>query len=236
MISKSELDYFIEHVLKPYYQSFSNSDLELGARQINGPVLFVTDKYVNALNENLTVQEVLNNSSTSRKYDICTPEIFNFCRKLEELMLKSPKSYEFMIRDIRKDGNISCGINTPIFTPDSQCFGFQFIYRPYVKNIIPEELLTRQIAMFNTKTITLNNIYPIELDESEEKILSLLLLGYTQAEIATTFNCSRSSIAKIISEHLCPKFSIVGHSSRLLIEKAIELGYANFIPKNIISK
>ena len=224
---------FIESVLKPYYQSFSHSNMELGVREIGGGTIFVTEKYAYALKDNMTVNEILAHKPTSES-DLCNSEIVKFCRQLDARMLDNPGLQEFMVRDVRNDGAISLGQNTPIFTPDGKCFGFQFIYQSCLKNIFINELLDRQIKLFNTKVISLENIYSIELSDLEEKVLSLLLLGYTQAQIATDFNCSRSYIAKIIAENLCPKFGIQGFSSRLLVDKAIELGYANFIPKSIL--
>ena len=230
-----EIDQFIENILKPYYMGFNGSDLEMGARQINGPTLFITDKYVDAMKGKLTVQEILNKSRSSPGDDVCNSEVVAFCRQLDSAMLKSPTIQEFIIRDVRKDGDLSCGTNTPIFAPSGQCIGFQFIYQPLsAKLLITTELLNRQISRYATKTIALNNLHPIELTDFEERILSFLLLGYTQLEIANFFKCSRSYIAKIIAENLCRKFSVVGSSAKLLVERALFLGYANFIPRSLI--
>lgn len=229
-MSDDKLINFVEQFLLPYYSTFNNSSVELGVRQIGGSTLFVTEKYVSALKGSLTVQDIIG-STPAQNNDVCSTEISKFCRRLDQQMIASPAVQEFVILGVRNDGALNRGINTPLFAPDGHCFGFQFMYEPCA---VSGELLERQITLFNTKTLALQNVYEVKLDEREERLLSFLILGYTQAQIASIFKCSRSFISKLIMENLCPKFGVAGYSARVLVDKAISLGYANFIPKSLL--
>lgn len=229
-----ELENHIDQVLLPYYSTFVHSAVEIGIRQIGGATLFVNEAYVAALKGNLKVTDIIGLQPSSNS-DVCNSEISQFCRQLDQQMLLNPEPQEFIIRDVRQDGNLNFGLNTPLFSPDGQCFGFQFMYLPINKTQISSELLERQIALFDNKAIALATAKPLELSDEESKVLSLLILGYSQAQIATALNRSRTYVAtKIIGEKLCPKFGVSGFSSRVLVDKAIAQGYANFIPKNLL--
>ena len=103
-----------------------------------------------------------------------------------------------------------------------------------VKTIIMShrDLIFRHFKHFNIHALAINNVISnIKLNETEEIIIFMLIAGFTQQEIGDFLKLSRSYIFKIIAESLCIKFNISLISTKLLIEKALELGYANFIPK-----
>lgn len=234
MSDKLILENYIERVVLPYYSTFVHSASEIGIRQIGGSTLFVNEPYAAALKGNLRANDIIG-LPTSSDSDICNSEISRFCRQLDRRMLERPSAQEFIVRDVRQDGKLNFGLNTPLFAPDGSCFGFQFTYQAIAHSRVASELLERQAALFNTKTIALENFCDLALDAEELKVLSLLMLGYSQAQIATALGRSRTYVAtKVIGEKLCPKFGVSGFSSRVLVDKAIALGYANFIPKNLL--
>lgn len=70
----------------------------------------------------------------------------------------------------------------------------------------------------------------INLAERQLEIVYLLTNNFTQSEVAQILNISRGTIASIVSEQICPKFNIAGSSTKILIEKAINLGLNKVMP------
>ncbi len=73
----------------------------------------------------------------------------------------------------------------------------------------------------------------IRLADRQQEIVYLLSNGFAQSEVAQILNISRGSVANIVSEQICPKFNIAGSSTKILIEKAIELGLNKTMPSSL---
>ncbi|MDD3267555.1 MAG: LuxR C-terminal-related transcriptional regulator [Burkholderiales bacterium] len=69
--------------------------------------------------------------------------------------------------------------------------------------------------------------------DREREVLFLLSNGATQEKISEILNVSRSTIASIISNQLCPKFNIAGANTKLLTDAAIKAGLYKNIPKSL---
>ncbi|TXI92056.1 MAG: hypothetical protein E6Q33_08120 [Neisseriales bacterium] len=73
----------------------------------------------------------------------------------------------------------------------------------------------------------------IPLSRRQHEILFLLTIGLSQREAATILNISRSSIAKTLTESICPKFGIYDANTNTLIEKARKMNMHKFIPSSL---
>ncbi|AUR51091.1 helix-turn-helix transcriptional regulator [Aquella oligotrophica] len=73
----------------------------------------------------------------------------------------------------------------------------------------------------------------IPLSRRQHEILFLLTIGLSQREAAAILNISRSSIAKTLTESICPKFDIYDANTNTLIEKARKMNIHKFIPSSL---
>ncbi len=106
-----------------------------------------------------------------------------------------------------------------------------------LKILSHREIIEKHFKRYDVDVICLENITDsITLTEKEELILFMLIGGYSQQEIGEFLAVSRSYISKLISEGLCAKFGLTLVSTKLLIDKAISLGFANFIPNKFIEQ
>lgn len=77
----------------------------------------------------------------------------------------------------------------------------------------------------------------IDLNSREQMIVSLLIAGFTQVEIAEYLQCSRGHVAKIIATEICPKFGIKGSSTKRLVKLAIYYNVLNNkIPEDLADR
>jgi hypothetical protein len=76
-----------------------------------------------------------------------------------------------------------------------------------------------------------------QLNPKEQAIVYLLCTGLTQREAAEFLGCSRGYIATMLSYSICPKFGMVGGSSKMLVKIVAGLGLFNdFIPAAVADK
>lgn len=67
----------------------------------------------------------------------------------------------------------------------------------------------------------------------ELEFLFLLANGATQEQIAQILNISRGTVSAIIGNQLCPKFSIAGSNTKILVKKAIDAGFYRQMPESL---
>lgn len=67
----------------------------------------------------------------------------------------------------------------------------------------------------------------------ELEILFLLTNGATQDQIAQILNIARTTVSSMIANHICPKFSISGANTKMLIDAAINAGFYLDMPKSL---
>lgn len=79
---------------------------------------------------------------------------------------------------------------------------------------------------FTDKTTT-------QFTQRELEILFLLSNGASQEQIAQILGIARGTVSAIITNQLCPKFSIPGANTKLLIREAIDGGYYRQMPLSL---
>lgn len=206
----------------------------MSIRTLNGIYLFATNNYIKTL-ALANCERVSNIIGMGYEFftNIGVPQnAIDFQLKfICDLMLKQSQRID-SISTIRTEG-LSLVINLPIFNQYKRCFAVKSISRPLTDVVASSELITVRLRRYNCPGIILSNVFGVKMDEREEIILSLLLMQKSQKEIAAALNTSRSNIAKIIGQ-ICIKFEVNGYSSKTLIDKAIHLGYSNWIPYNLL--
>ena len=148
---------------------------------------------------------------------------------------KHKKSFHFMYKDINSSG-FYLTVSEPVLSLSGNVIGKKET-DVKLKLFSHREIIENHFGRFKIDIAALENITEfIQLTEKEELILFMLVGGYSQQEIGSFLNLSRSAILKTIAEQLCPKFGLEIVSTKLLIEKAIALGLANFIPARFLNK
>lgn len=117
----------------------------------------------------------------------------------------------------------------PIFNSHGNVVALQSIafnyriagYNEYIQNLL------------NQKKSTAINIPEIKLSKREEEVLFLLICGITQEQIAEMLEVKRETVAAIIRNQLCIKFSLSIVNTKLLISKALMYGFPFGIPESL---
>lgn len=145
---------------------------------------------------------------------------------------KVTKSYLVMCDFIKDKFEIFEAEAKPILDPDNNVIAIKIIRHKY-NNYVPKNYIERLGSINTQLVVPLNMPHNVNLDAREENILFLLVNGYNQYEIAEILEIPRGTVARIINSNIVEKLNIRGTSSKCIIDKAIELGYHNFIPKDL---
>ncbi|MFN7095436.1 MAG: helix-turn-helix transcriptional regulator [Burkholderiales bacterium] len=120
----------------------------------------------------------------------------------------------------------------PIYYPNQEILGIKIIR--YKTTLLNHRKLLDQV--FYTSKSTPSRAPASIFDkftDRETNILFLLVTGYTQTEIGEILNLPRGTVGRIINTSLVEKLGVLGTSSKVLVEKAISLGFGSHIPKSL---
>lgn len=224
---------YINRIVLPMFRTYASSSLETAVRGIDGELLFMTDRLARHI-FNVSASVLLeanalelNEIESWRKYNL------GFV-KLVEGIKQTRKAVDFLMCDWSQAYPVAHVIATPLFLPSGEVFAYQSLHRPLSGSLVNQEIFSRHRAHFKSDKISLENIFVPQLDSNAQEVLALLLLRYSQQEIADYFKCSRSSVAKIIHEKLCPVLDVPGYSARLVVDVAVDAGLQYLIPKKLL--
>lgn len=224
---------YLQEVFLPFCKSYAHSNLEMSVRGNKGELFFITD----SLSQHLfsAPAEILLETPLIELQQIASWNKFNlgFFQLLAGLQ-RTHQPVDFLLFDWSQGYPVSHVTATPLFLPTGEFFAYQSLHRPLSESLINQEVFSRHRARFKSDKITLDNVFAVNLDHDAQVVLALLLLQYSQQDIADYLKCSRSNVAKIIYEQLCPLFKISGYSARLVVDAAATTGLQYLLPKNLI--
>lgn len=160
------------------------------------------------------------------------------CRKiyqLQQIAIKKRRMVSYVnLIPYNKRYNPYLEICLPLFHPCGEVVALQSISSPY-KLLNLSDLFSGQthITKSNPDIPSTINKPDLVLPTRQHEILYLILQGFSQEEVGQLLNITRGTVARIISEQLCPKFGISGSSTRILIEKALESGFQYALPESL---
>ena len=93
-------------------------------------------------------------------------------------------------------------------------------------------LLKNKIFKNSSKTHEIKDMPT--LNDFEFRIIFLMVLGFSQSEIARLLDVSRGTIASKISEQIGHKFGISGANSKLLMKRLIDINFFQSLPFNMV--
>lgn len=177
------------------------------------------------------LQEQLKNAYTENSQQ----DILNYCNKLvylQKLALKKKKTIKF-IDMLPYDNQLTAYMTTynPIFHPSGESVA---IHSSSIKTyILRFQGHIQHPEKSGFDNMPNNNKSPRQFSQRELEILFLLSNGASQEQIAQILNIARGTVSAIITNQLCPKFSIAGANTKILIQKAIDGGYYRQMPASL---
>lgn len=123
----------------------------------------------------------------------------------------------------------------PVFHPCGEVIAVKWLtvecplLRPF--NLFCEQsedlrLMTDQIVSSSSSSLP-------KLSKRQHEILYLILQGFSQQHVAMILKIKRGTIARIISEKICPKFDINGANTQLLIKRATDMNLHTKMPPSL---
>lgn len=218
----NQKDVFIEKVLIPSCIGLVDKNIYKIVYDISGKIIFATNKVAKSFGFNNWLQikdKKLIELSTKNE------ELFKEIEHIRELVINKQQVIDYLyFAESSKSFEVQLVSHVPIFMPDGEVVG--------------SSSTSRRFWLFNPKYL-FNRLHKkpliiekndIHLSNRQEEILFLIMMGFSQREIAVFLKISRGTVAKIIAQDICPKFKIDGASTKLLIEKAFNLNYPKRIP------
>ncbi len=165
-------------------------------------------------------------------------DYFNLLYKLELLVVKEKVVVSFIemipYRSIYE--SYLCTL-IPLFNPNEEVIAIQLYYSTH-KLFGINDYFEQFNTIDNNKLIKLTEAEINEVLQifapRELEIAYLLTIGFSQYQIADILQIGRGTIAKVISDQICPKLGIIGSSTRQVIEKIREMNCFQSPPKSLL--
>lgn len=229
IFDKSFNEEFLEKFIIPYhYHSAMNNSLRFGVRDNQERIVICSNDYAHDLGFKNFNEAMFKRPDYDYERQVGTPE--HFAIQMNHLN-STKRSFNYIYKN-NSDNMLYTTLTEPVFNLGGEIIGKKEIDIK-LKLVSHREIIEHHFKKFDLAVATNENMInnKIQLNEKEEMVLFMLIAGYTQNEIGDFLKVSRSYILKLISEQLCIKFSLNIVSTKLLIDTAINLGYANMIPK-----
>lgn len=224
---------FWEKIIVPSYWGMARQDIIFTLHDVRELLVITSDKYAKELGFNSFKDSMFTEPGIDYKrlYD-GNKDNFNM---LMRFLNEKKKPFDYIYKKKDSGNQIYLSTTEAIFDLQGNVIGKREIARP-IQLVSHRHIVESHFKRHGTNIAALQNInhnIPI-LNEKEELIMFMLIAGYSQSEIGEYMQCSRSYIAKLIAENLCPKFGISFLSTKLLIDKAISIGFALLIPDTFL--
>ncbi len=223
---------FLEQIVIPAYWGGATQDIMFGINDLNEKLILTSNLYAKSIGFN-DFQEALNTyPGIDYPRVIGTPEQF---AAQKDFLVNKKCIFDYIYKRKDNDNTLYLSTAEPIFNYKGEVIAKKEFDRP-IRIMSHRDIIENHFKRFGTNVASLTNLIEVEkLNDKEELILFMLIAGYSQQEIAEFLKFSRSYVVKIINDSLCPKFGISTLSTKILIDKAVSLGYALFIPDNFLN-
>ena len=239
-------DYLSKFII-PNFMAMLDQDVYSTLFDIDGKIILSTQKNAQASGFN-NYQESIGLSYADATPELLqrlmknyplenTDKIIAACHKIHKLLLISVEQKRVInfIDLIPYNNQFQSYLETyiPLFHPSGEVIAIQSLSAEF-KMFNFNELIFDTSKTTNARNFSIpNESPPIQLPVRQHEILYLILQGIPQEYAAQILNIKRGTLARIISEQICPKFDIAGSNTKLLIEKAMKMGFQNYMPKSL---
>jgi len=125
----------------------------------------------------------------------------------------------------------------PLFNPEEEVVAIQQYYSTH-KLFGINDYFEQFNTLDNNKLIKLTEAEINEVLQvfapRELEIAYLLTIGFSQYQIADILQIGRGTIAKVISDQICPKLGIIGSSTRQVVERIQAMNCFQSPPKSLL--
>lgn len=245
MLSDLERNQYVKDYIIPSFNYLVNHDSFSTLFDIYGKCIICTrrnmlDLGFTSQNEMIGLSYAEINDEMLKKlagenYSLNMDEIKTSCNKIHELLLTSVKHKRIVkfidLIPYNQHYRSFLETYTPILHPSGEVVAVQSMSIEFKMFDLPS-LLDRNKEKPKSFSIPKDSP-PLDLPPRQHEILYLLLQGIPQEYAAQILNIKRGTLARIVSENLCPKFGIHGSNTKLLIKKAQELGLQDYMPRSL---
>lgn len=240
------LDYLNE-VIIPWFKPLIYQDVMSSLFDTNGVILYSTEKSAKSVGYKMW-QEAIGTSYQHVNLDLVikmlgdgvkesASKIVEACHKIYRIhqLVVSSKNVINFIDLMPYNNQYKSYLETyiPIFHPDGTVVAVQSVTVDFKVFEFSDLFFMRDDSITGKSLSIPNDLPPIELPTRQHEILYLILHGIPQEYAAQILNIKRGTLARIISDQICPKFGIHGSNTKLLIEKAMQMGFNEYMPKSL---
>lgn len=232
-LKKIDVDTFLQQIIVPSFLGLTKQDIIFTIHSLDEKLILLSDKFARQIG--FSNYKLAINKYPGKDYPRYVGEEVHFDLQKKFLQFeKQPFDYIYRMKN-NEDNTLYLCTSEPIINLSGEVIAKKEVSRP-IKLLSHRDIIEKHFKRFGTNIASLKNISPSNLlfSKIEEIILFMLIGGYTQKEIADFLDYSRSYIVKIIAENICPKLGITFFSTKLLIEKAIDMGFGMLIPEEFL--
>ncbi len=244
---QEKTDYLTNYIL-PTFKPMYNQNLYASIFDVEGKLLFTTNKSARSVGH-LKPEEMYGESYNTPSEFIIKECVDRFNLDRQIFLDVTKKIYRLQMFAVEKKRVISyisllpyAGLFKgywssimPLFHPNGEVIGFLCTATDYHLFGLNEFLLHYEKEIMPVKLSISNDELNIKLSKRQHEILFLICNGFSQEHAANILNISRGTVAKVITDQICPKFKIYSNSVKL-IQTAKKLGIDRMIPKSLWAK
>lgn len=184
---------------------------------------------INPIKEKLLKQSlIMENPSDLKPYE----EMFNEWDRIRKKVISTEKLVPFMnIAPFPQGTAVFEASHFPLWDTKGKVVATQI--NLHGNNFFFDSLLLKNKIFQSTSNSHKITEMPT-LSDFEFRIIFLMVLGFSQSEIARLLDVSRGTIASKISEQIGHKFGINGANSKLLMKKLIDINFFQSLPFNMV--
>lgn len=221
---------FFSKVVVPAYWGLAGTGVRFGISDLNERLIICSDNYAQEVGfKNFK-------SAMNRMPGVDYPRYGGEASHFEiqrDFLIKHKRPFNYICK-YKNSGKLYITTTEPVLDVNGELIGKREFDNEF-KLFRHRELVERFFNRYDINVVALEDIKEsVNLTEKEEVVLFMLIAGYSQYEIAELMGISRTYVLKIIAEGLCIKFDMSLISTKLLVDKALSLGYGNFIPEKFM--
>lgn len=221
-----------QFILPSHYALARSSAVRFCVRNLNEQIIICSDDYAKETGYN-NFKEIMY-KQPDIDYDRIIGSRKYFLLQMNYLKLHK-KNFNFIYKDVIHEG-FYMSTSEPILNFAKDVIGKKES-DTRLKLLSHREIIENHFNKHAIEIAALTNITKdIKLSHRGEIVLFMLIGGYSQNSIGQFMGFSRTQILKIIDQELCPKFGLTITSTKQLIEKAISLGFAHYIPESFLEQ
>lgn len=222
---------FIKQVVIPYFTGAVNKKFFSAVFDLDGRMIITTDLYAKFLGYSSWEQvqgKTIKEAYQGNEYD----SLINDLNNIRKSVIQQKKIITH-VNLLPMPWGIIVAYHFPVFNPKGEVVATRIVSKRL--NVFKASLQINQ----QLKKMALRNkdvdLRKSKLTKRQREILFLLTMGFSQEQAAEYLGIKRGTLAKVVSEQICPIFGISGSNTKLLIQTVIANDYFIGFPEGLIA-